>query len=279
MEDTILQNNINEFINYYKNKLSPKSITTYTILLRSFFRKYQTIDESNLLKHKEEIQEKFAPSTVNVHIAAINNFLKFIKKEELKLSYINIQNVNFADNVIQDVVYNLLKNKLIEDGKIRDRYIVKMLAATGVRVSELINIKIEHVINHQYDCYGKGNKYRKIPILENLCLEILEWCKSENRTSGYLFRNEKGESKGEKMKKHNIWLMLKNYAKKYEINKELMYPHSFRHYFAKSFLENGGELVNLSDILGHSNINITRRYLRMTSNKLKNTMNKIVTWY
>ena len=152
MEDTILQKNINEFTNYYKYKLSPKSITTYTILLRSFFRKYPTINEYNLLKHKEKIKKIFAPSTVNVHVAAINNFLKFIKKEKLKLSYIQIQTVNFADNVIQDAEYNLLKRKLMEDGKIRYYYIVRLLAAIGVRVSELINIKIEHIINQLIFC-------------------------------------------------------------------------------------------------------------------------------
>ncbi|WP_274600917.1 tyrosine-type recombinase/integrase [Dorea longicatena] len=112
-------------------------------------------------------------------------------------------------------------------------FVVWYLAATGARVSELIQIKIEHIEIGYFDLYTKGGKLRRLYIPQKLKKETLEWLKEKHRSSGYLFLNRYGE----RITTRGISQQLKNYAEKYGLDKKVVYPHSFRHRYAKNFLE------------------------------------------
>ena len=258
-------------------KLEKSTLKLYLEKLHSFFKRYDEMNMENLHVFVENLNHSHKPATINNYIAAINSFLKFLNKKELILGSVKIQNENFSENIISDAEYSFLKNKFVENNKTRDYYIIKVLAGTGVRASEIVNLKIEDIKLGIYNCFGKNKKYRKIPIPKQLQTELLNWVECAGRNSGYLFLNEY-RNKNNKMKARNIYFAVRNKANSYGMNTQSVYPHSFRHYFAKKFLKSGGAITTLSDLLGHDSINTTMKYLKLSSKELCSTVNKIVNW-
>lgn len=153
-------------------------------------------------------------------------------------------------------------------------FVVRFLAATGARISELIKIKVEHVTLGYFDIYTKGGKIRRIYIPKKLREEATEWLSKDKRTTGYLFLNRFGE----RITTRGISQQLKNYAVRYGLNEKVVYPHSFRHRFAKNFLEKFNDISLLADLMGHESIETTRIYLRRTSTEQQEIVDKVITW-
>ena len=209
-----------------------------------------------------------------MRIQAINKYLDFIKKSNFRLSPVKIQQKNFLENVISDADYKFLKNSLKKDGNWEWYFVVRYLAATGARVSELIQIKVEHVLTGYFDLYSKGGKLRRLYIPKKLKTETETWLQEKGITSGYLFLNRFGE----RITVRGIAQQLKNYAVKYGLNPKVVYPHSFRHRFAKNFLEKYNDISLLADLMGHESIETTRIYLRKTASEQQEIVDKVVTW-
>ena len=141
-------------------------------------------------------------------------------------------------------------------------------------VSELIQIKVEHIDFGYFDLYSKGGKLRRLYIPKRLREETQKWLAEKRRTYGYLFLNKFGE----RITARGISQQLKNYADKYGLDKSVIYPHSFRHLFAKNFLEKYSDIALLADLMGHESIETTRIYLRRTSMEQQALIDQIVTW-
>jgi len=153
-------------------------------------------------------------------------------------------------------------------------FIVRNLAATGARIFALVQIKIEHVQKGYIDIYGKGGKVRRIYIPKTLRNETIKWLDEIGLDSGYLFLNRFGE----KITTRGVAHQLKIFAAEYGMDTKVIYPHSFRHRFAKNFLEKYNDLAFLADLMGHESIETTRIYLRKTANEQQEIVDKIVTW-
>ena len=151
---------------------------------------------------------------------------------------------------------------------------VRFLAATRARVSELVQLKVEHVNVGYYDIYTKGGKVRRLFIPKRLRHEALEWLSACERESGYLFLNRFGD----RITTRGIAQQLKNYGLKYGLNPRVVYPHSFRHRYAKNFLEKFNDISLLADLMGHESIETTRIYLRRTASEQQAIVDKIITW-
>lgn len=264
-----------KFKNYLlKENLSEKTITSYLWTVNYFNSAYLEVNKSNLLAYKGYLMENFKPKTVNLRLQAINKYLEFIKKDKLKLKFIKVQQKNFLENVISNADYQFLKNKLKQDNNLEWYFVVWYLAATGARVSELIQIKVEHVLLGYIDLYTKGGKLRRLYIPKKLKNETEIWLKNNNINSGYLFKNRFGD----RITARGISQQLKNYALKYGLNTKVVYPHSFRHRFAKNFLEKFNDIALLADLMGHESIETTRIYLRRTASEQREIVDKVVTW-
>lgn len=264
-----------KFKNYLlKENLSEKTITSYLWTVNYFNSAYLEVNKSNLLAYKGYLMENFKPKTVNLRLQAINKYLEFIKKDKLKLKFIKVQQKNFLENVISNADYQFLKNKLKQDNNLEWYFVVWYLAATGARVSELIQIKLEHVLLGYIDLYTKGGKLRRLYIPKKLKNETEIWLKNNNINSGYLFKNRFGD----RITARGISQQLKNYALKYGLNTKVVYPHSFRHRFAKNFLEKFNDIALLADLMGHESIETTRIYLRRTASEQREIVDKVVTW-
>lgn len=220
-------------------------------------------------------------ATISRSIASIKSFYLFLLKN-------GVVNEDYADALkppkiekkapetltIEEI--NLLLNQpsRLTPKEIRDKAMLELLYATGMRVSELINLKITDVnLTMSYILCRDVGKERVIPI-ENIAKVALEnYIKSvrENMCNGsmFLFTNMKGQP----MTRQGFWKLIKGYAAKAGIEKDIT-PHMIRHSFASHLVSNGADLKAVQEMLGHSDISTTQIYLRSRQSKLKEEYDK-----
>ena len=179
--------------------------------------------------------------------------------------------MSFIENVISQKDYEVLKRRLKEEEDQRWYFAVRYMTATGARVSELIQFRVENVRAGYIDIYSKGGKYRRLYIPVRLKEETLRWVE---RGSGYLFLNRYGQQ----ITTRGIANRLAYYAKEYGIDPALVHPHAFRHLYAKNFLERHNDIALVADLLGHESISTTRIYLRKSTLEQQVLIDRIVDW-
>ena len=183
------------------------------------------------------------------------------------------QTLNSGKYVSQGT-YEYFKNCLKRDDELFWYFVIRFLAATGARVSELIQIKVEHIKLGHLDLYSKGGKLRRIYIPKALQNEALSWLNDKHQESGFIFLNKYGD----RITTRGISGQLKKLAVRYGIDPVVIYPHSFRHRFAKSFLERCNDIAFLADLMGHESIETTRIYLRKTSTEQRAIVDEVIDW-
>ncbi len=155
----------------------------------------------------------------------------------------------------------------------RDRAILETLYATGMRVSEAVNLRKDNV-NLDIGflrCIGKGNKERVIPLGKKAIASINKYLETsrpkflKDKESEFLFISRFGK----KISRQSFWKILKKYAKEARIKKPIK-PHILRHSFATHLLEHGADLRSVQEMLGHSNISTTQIYTHINKDRLKN---------
>lgn len=267
--------NIKAFERYIKDAgLSGNTVKSYLKTVKAYYAMYPALTKKNLQAYKAWLVDNFKPKTVNVRVNAMNYFLKVFRKTDWELEPVRIQQKPFLENVITAADYEYLKTQLKNDGDLPRYFMVRFLGATGARISEFVKIKCEHVRQGHFDLYSKGGKLRRIYIPDSLRAEALEWMAAQDKVSGFLFVNRFGKQ----FTREGIAQSLKKLAKKYGIDDKVMYPHSFRHRFAKNFLEKCADITFLADLLGHESIETTRIYLRKTATEQRQLVDAIVDW-
>lgn len=266
---------IDTFTNYLdKTNLSENSKSAYLFAFKQFSNKYGSVNKKNLMAYKVWLVDNFKPQTVNLRLRGMNCYLESVGKEKWKLSFVKVQQKPFLENVISEADYLYFKKCLKEDGELFWHFVIRFLAATGARVSELIQIKVEHVRLGYFDLYSKGGKLRRIYIPKSLQEEALIWLTEKKQDSGFIFLNQRGQ----RITTRGISGELKKFAEKYGIDKKVVYPHSFRHRFAKSFLAKCNDIAFLADLMGHESIETTRIYLRKTATEQREIVDEVIDW-
>lgn len=239
--DNISNEDLKKYIKYLNdNGLNEKSIARNISSLKSFYKflvisKYITSNTSDSL------------------------YLPKIKK-------------SLPSTLTEEEVFSLLDIKLIDNFSHRNKAMLELLYASGLRVSELINLKLQDVDFSQdiIRTFGKGSKERIIPIgdyaKEYLEKYIYEYRGSmlKKETSEYIFLNNHGK----KMTRQGFFKIIKKIAKEKGINKELS-PHTLRHSFASHLLKYGADLRTIQELLGHSDISTTQIYTHITNEELR----------
>ncbi len=275
---------LDDFQEYLKKKnLSSSSIVSYCASARLFSRLYTQALPENMGHYRAYLIRHYSPATVNQRIYAINHFIGFLCEtseyyqivfREYRLGAVKIQQKSTLDSIISNKDYRRLKNRLKKEKNYLWYFVVRFLAATGARVSELVQIKVEHLHCGYLDLYSKGGKLRRIYFPDALCEEALMWCEEKGQASGFLFLNRGGQ----KISTRGIHTQLKHYARKYGIDPDTVYPHSFRHLFAKNFLSRFNDISLLADFMGHESIETTRIYLIRSSREQQKLLDEIITW-
>lgn len=254
--------------------LAENTVKSYLFAVRQFYERYDSVTKRSLKEHKAWLIEQYKPKTVNLRIRAINCYLESMGKNSWALSSVKVQQKAFLENVISEADYTYFKNCLKRDDNLLWYFVIRFLAATGARVSELVQIKVEHIKLGHLDLYSKDGKLRRIYIPKTLQEEALAWLNEIHRDSGFIFLNRFGE----RITTRGISGQLKKLAVQYGIDPAVVYPHSFRHRFAKSFLDRCSDIAFLADLMGHESIETTRIYLRKTATEQRLLVDNIVNW-
>lgn len=257
-----------------QENLAQNTITAYMYAVKDFHAHCKELNKRNLVAYKNYLTDSFKPKTVNLRILGLNKYLVYAGKPRLRMKTIKEQQRTYLENIISNADYEFLKKNLRKEKNRMWYFAVRFLAATGARISELIHLKAEHVAAGYFDIYTKGGKVRRIYISKRLCTEAVDWLTTQKRSSGYVFVNQYGQ----RITTRGIAQQLKIYARKYGLNEKVVYPHSFRHRFAKNFLDKFNDISLLADLMGHESIETTRIYLRRSSAEQKEIVDKVITW-
>lgn len=270
-----MKRSIEDFEIFLKEKrLSNNSVKAYVRAVEMFETMYLEWTVSNLNAYKDYLIRNHKPQTINLRILAINKYLAFTGRRKLQLKPVKTQGKFFTDNVISQVDYSKMKDGLSAESNKQWYFMVWTMGATGARVSELVQIKIEDIVTGHKDLVSKGGKSRRLYFPLPLRNEIMRWGTEEGRLSGYLFVNNKGGQ----ITTRGFSIHLKKIAERYGIDKTVVYPHSFRHMFAKNFIEKYADLSMLADLLGHESVKTTQIYLRRSSREQSMIVDNIVSW-
>lgn len=268
---------IEEFKEYLlQDDKTENTIEAYTndVIQMFEFLKIKNIDEIN-----EEGLEKFkayliydrelAPKTINRKLLSVNQFLKFLKFN-YQVKQIKIHRQNFLDNVITQVEINQIIHKCELYGDLRTKALLLTLIYTGTRISEALQLKIYDINRDYVNITGKGVKIRTIFIPDKLKEYLREYSRYRVNKSDYLFTGKQGG-----ISRYQAHRDLKKYANMCGIDHKVSHLHNFRHRHCLNLRDKGLDIATIADLVGHSDINTTRVYLRKSKNELLDTINNL----
>lgn len=280
---------IEEFLKYLsiEKKYSNKTIENYSIDLEQFTNYLKSININSIKDVSYEIlrkyleylyNNKYSNKTICRHISSIKSYYKFlINKGYLKdnpSELLNSPKMEFRLpnylNIIDLEKILSIPNRETKIGK-RDILILEMFYSTGIRLSELVNIKISDIdkFNRQIKVLGKGSKER-IVFFSIKCLEYLDDYLNNSRifllkeNNDYLFLNNKGK----KLSTSGVEYIIRQILLKSDLSVHLT-PHTLRHTFATHMLDEGADLMTVKELLGHENISTTGIYTHVSNEHLR----------
>ena len=229
--------------------------------------------------------QKYTGSSLSRNLSSIKGFHDYLLSNDLvktnPVEDVDFPKINKKLPIVLSIeemngLLDIVKNS--KNSSIRDYCIILVLYATGIRVSELINLSLINFIADEniVRIIGKGDKERIVPISSKDIQAINEYiinersilCKKSN-SNGYLFLNNRGN----KISRVSIWKILKKYSLESGINKDIS-PHTIRHTFATHLIVGGADLRIVQELLGHADISTTQIYTHLDKNNLIDIYNK-----
>jgi len=284
-----MQKEIDSFISYLHNV--KQSSTNTQLSYQRDLKKFKTFCDDKGISSVKNLtakdlkayvdvmgEEQFKPATVSRNIASIKAWIHFMMDEGvIKEDITRTLKVPKIEKKIPEImtmneVVTLLEQPVGNNPKeIRDKAMLELLYATGIRVTELISLKMEDLnLQMNYIICNDGNKERMIPFGAKARMALMRYLEGvrddmlEDSGSNILFVNCSGKA----MSRQGFWKLIKFYAKKAGITEDIT-PHTLRHSFAAHLVENGADLRSVQEMLGHSDISTTQIYANMNQNKLR----------
>ena len=279
-----LSDAVDLYFQYLKveNGVSKQTIVNYAYDIKKFFESIPKDTTEDMLPTDIsdfvtiQMKQQLSVPTILRRISSTLNFYLFLKRENI-IDFIvpefdRPKKMKHLPKTIsiEEVEDLLAAPDLNKDEGYRDRTMLEVMYSSGLRVSELLSLKIKQINLEKgvIDIIGKGNKQRKVPIGE-YALEFVNKYIDEHRIhnpgkrTGYLFLNRYGEP----LSRQYFFKQIKKYAKEANIEEDIS-PHTLRHCFATHMLENGAELRALQEMLGHSNLSTTQIYTNVSTKRI-----------
>ncbi len=256
----LTEENISEFAIFLKEEEKTEvTIKKYVRDTEKFyiFAEGKELSKTLTVEYKSELTEKYKPSSVNSMLAAVNKFMDFLNLPRFKVKPLKIQRTLFLseEKELHRDEYNRLVDAAQSSGNRRLMLIIETIASTGIRISELKYITVEAVSEKRADINCKG-KRRVVLLTKKLCKVLKEYIRNKKIRSGAVFVT----SSGKPVDSSNIRKEMKKLSELAKVNKQKIFPHNFRHFFARTFYSTTKDIVRLADILGHSSVDTTRIY-------------------
>jgi integrase/recombinase XerD len=228
----------------------------------------------------------YVATTVARKVAAARSFFSFLVSEgTIKVDPTeNMSSPSVGKALPKPIPINQVRLLLEQPAKLstaeakRDRAMLELLYASGMRISELVGLNLGDV-NTEGDyfvrCFGKGRKERIIPLYEQIALTIKQYVDEDRpklahgKKENALFLN----ARGERLTRQGFWQKLKEYVKSAGLSKQIS-PHTLRHSFATHMLSGGADLRSVQELLGHANISTTQVYTHLTTEHVRRTYDK-----
>ena len=287
--NSLLDNNsyITQFLDHLKHekRYSKHTLLSYSNDLRKFDNYLNSVYEGLIFEEIKLIhvrsymvfllEKKLGKSSVARNISTLKSFFKFLNKNGVvETSPINLIETPKLDKrlpsfIKESEIVNLINSIEFEDSfsGLRDKLLIMLFYQTGIRLSEIIGLKVSSIRDNEVKVLGKRNKERIIPISKNVRKVINEYLiqkSNEFPNSDYFFLTDSGNKMYEKFvyRKVNHYLSLVS-------SKQKKSPHILRHSFATHMLNNGADLNAIKEILGHENLSATQVYTHNSFQKLK----------
>ena len=239
------------------------------------------VSREQITGYMTQLKEKgLAAATIARKLAAIKAFYRFMTAEgymdanPAEVVEAGTKGIKLPRVLSEDEVVRLLNQPDITTAEgFRDRTMLEVLYATGMRVSELINLTLERVdLNMKYIiAFGKGSKERIVPLgsvaaefLQQYLEKVRPKLTHADRNTNIVFL----AFGGHELTRQRFWQIIRAYGRKANINKTLT-PHILRHSFATHLLDNGADLRSVQELLGHSDISTTQIYTHLTNKRLR----------
>ena len=264
---------IDRYITYLKDEeRSPATCAQYERELRklSAFLEDRQLSKEIVIAYKQYLIERYKVSSANVALVAINGFLTFIERQDLRLKLFRQQRCAFIPKnkeISKEEYQKLIKAAKAKKDE-RMELLIETICSTGIRVSEVKYITKEAAQDGEAVIRMKG-KTRKILLPDKLVKALLGYAEKNNIVKGPVFITRNGRP----IDRSNIWKMMKALCKLANVEKSKVYPHSLRHLFARTFYAIDKDISKLADILGHTSINTTRIYIMSTGVEHKRLIN------
>ncbi|MEW8957992.1 Tyrosine recombinase XerD [Moorella humiferrea] len=281
---------VDEFLYYLvvERGLAENTLASYNSDLQQFLqylesskiKSFRDVNHGLLVAYLVKMQrEGRAPATICQHMAAIRALYQFLLRERLVDNdpTVNLESPRQAKKLPQvltlEEVERLLSQPRVDTpAGLRDKAMLELLYATGLRVSELIALNVDQVnLEGEFvRCLGKGAKERVVPMGQMACFYVRTYIENgrgkliKKKAETALFVNQHGR----RLSRQGCWKIIKGYARAANLNKEIT-PHTLRHSFATHLLENGADLRAVQELLGHADIGTTQIYTHLTRKKVR----------
>lgn len=224
-----------------------------------------------LIDFQEHLAEKYKPGSVNLYLIACRKYHIYCGYEGRDLPKpLRVQTGQSVENILSLEEYERMLDYARKNNRWKDYLIMRTLACTGIRVSELSYVTVETLSVGKAQVYNK-NKYREIYLPDKLIEDLRNYCRSNRLTKGPILLGSHGTG----IDRRSVWEMLQKTAQRCGIEKSKAHPHSFRHLFARMFIGQYANLAELADILGHSSIETTRRYTMSSMEEKRKKIDKL----
>ena len=217
------------------------------------------LSKQNILHFKDYVKERYALTTANSILTAVNSLLSFLKLAHLRVKSLRVDKRIFRneERELKRTEYLRLLKTAQAAKNARLYYIMQTLAATGIRISELKFITVASLAKKAVLVRAKGRE-RTVLLAPKLCRALKKYASLQEICTGSIFVTKSGRA----VDRSNIWAEMKKLCTKARVSPSKVFPHNFRHLFAVSFYEMSHDIVKLADLLGHASIDTTRIYLK-----------------
>lgn len=231
----------------------------------------RTVTKRETLAYKKLLMEQGKKlSTINLQLTAVNGYLKYTGYADCTVKTQKQQRRPSKENLMTAAEYKKLLAWAKESGREKYYCIMRTLALTGIRISELSGCSVEALEIGKFTAYNKG-KCREIYLPPKLITDLREYCRKKAITEGVIFRG----SADAPISRIAVYKMLIKLADDLGMPKGKVHPHNFRHLFAVTYMQKYFNLLELADLLGHSSLETTRIYTAITGEEKRQKINKL----
>jgi integrase/recombinase XerD len=271
-----VKQHIADFLDYLgaEKGLKRATLLAYKSDLGAFFSQAEVICQESVLSFLDSMTKRGAASSSMARaLVALKVFSRFLQKEKIlkEDGCALLEAPSLWQKIPEVLSFAEVQTILSQAKRPKDKAILYLLYACGIRVSELCGLNLSHVGDSEIRVKGKGGKERIVPIAKAAIEAIdayLVTRREKEEVALFLGRNKR------RIRRENVWALIKAYAKKAGISKKIS-PHTFRHTFATHLLERGADLRIIQELLGHASIATTDRYTHLHDKKLQDDFERL----